>query len=416
MTMQFNSNKHIVPKGISVLLVLFFMCSGFSQFQIFGVKPSDIIILALFLILLINGKLRIPLLCFIFIVGFFYAWLIGGLSDIKSLLTSIIVFVIMFSLVDLLQKIKNKKIDVYLGYFNYSMFASNLLALLFLLFFPQYKEVVSDISSGGIRFKGFFSQANGYAFVLLLSFPISVYFLNIRKSIFHFVNVCVFLIAILLTQSRGVLFSLVLGFCFVYLIHLVKSKKIKKYLFPGLVFTLLTVLLFAFLPEFIQRNFGINLARLNIDKVSKHERNLNNVSLDELQGDRLYLIESALNTLAEYPFGLGFQPHHLKIGEVTGIYLVPHNYFLSIFLFYGLIFGLFWIAVIYVLLKNGLLKIYKLETTPKDLLFYLTIMMVSLSLFYLTHSSDWSYMYILIAFYIALLNKKSITNENINNR
>jgi len=401
---------------INFLLILFLLVAGFSQFQLVGVKPSDILTLLLFLVLLVKGKLKVPLLCFIFIFIFVYAWIIAGGDDLKSLFTNSIIFLIMFSLIDYLKNIALEKIESYLRYFNYSMFASNLVALIILVLLPQYKELVSDISSGGIRLSGFFTQANGYAFVLLVTFPIAVYFLSKKKSLFNFLNVGVFLIAILLTQSRGVLFSLAIGFGFIYSIHLIRSKKIKKYIFPTFISIALLFLLFTFLPEYLQDNFGINLTRFNTDGVSSHERNLNNLSMSEFQGDRLYLIEAAFSTIAEYPFGLGFQPHHLKIGEVTGVYLIPHNYFLSLFLYYGVVFGLFWIVVIYALLKKGLLKIYRLQTTPNDALFYLTIMMVSLSLFYLTHSSDWSYMYILIAFYIALLNRKVNKNETTSHR
>src|SRR5690554_165203 len=401
---------------INFLLILFLLVAGFSQFQLVGVKPSDILTLLLFLVLLVKGKLKVPLLCFIFIFIFVYAWIIAGGDDLKSLFTNSIIFLIMFSLIDYLKNIALEKIESYLRYFNYSMFASNLVALIILVLLPQYKELVSDISSGGIRLCGFFTQANWYAFVLLVTFPIAVYFLSKKKSLFNFLNVGVFLIAILLTQSRGVLFSLAIGFGFIYSIHLIRSKKIKKYIFPTFISIALLFLLFTFLPEYLQDNFGINLTRFNTDGVSSHERNLNNLSMSEFQGDRLYLIEAAFSTIAEYPFGLGFQPHHLKIGEVTGVYLIPHNYFLSLFLYYGVVFGLFWIVVIYALLKKGLLKIYRLQTTPNDALFYLTIMMVSLSLFYLTHSSDWSYMYILIAFYIALLNRKVNKNETTSHR
>src|SRR5690554_3476677 len=323
----------------SFFLVLLFLNAGFSQLQVAGVKPSDILIVLLFLVLLAKGKLRVPFLSFIFIFIFIYAWIIGGGDDLKSLFTNSIIFLIMFSLIDYLKNIALEKIESYLRYFNYSMFASNLVALITLVLLPQYKELVSDISSGGIRLSGFFTQSNGYAFVLLVTFPIALYFLSKKKSLFNFLNIGVFLIAILLTQSRGVLFSLLIGFGLTYSIYLIRSKKIKRYIFPVLISSALFFLLFTFLPGYLQDNFGINLTRLNTDGVSSHERNLSKVSLSEFQGDRLYLIEAAVNTIAEYPFGLGFQPHHLKIGEVSGVYLIPHKYFLSLILYYGLIFG-----------------------------------------------------------------------------
>ena len=407
-----------IKNNITRTAITFFMAiAGFSQFSISGLKPSDFFILFLFVILIVKGKIRVPLLCVAFLFSFVYAWVLGGLEDFKTLATNMILFVIIFSLKDYLKQATLKEIDLYLKYFNYSMFASNVLALIAFVLLPQYSELVSDLSSGGARFKGFFTQTNGYAFVLLVAFPIAVYFLNKRRSVFNIANVFVFSMAILLTQSRGVLLSLMIGFGFIYLIYLIRSKKIKKYI--GVIIVSLTFMigLFTFLPNYLQNNFGISLSRFNTEASYNNERNLNDISIESLEGDRLYLIEAALQTISEYPLGLGYQAHHTIIGEVTGVFLIPHNYFLSLILYYGLFLGLFWLGVIFVLLKKGVFGVFNLKITPDDGLFYFVIMLVSLALFYLTHSSDWSYMYILIAFYSALLSKnKNKRHESISYR
>ena len=401
---------------IGFFLILLLSCAGFSQVQLSGIKPSDIITILLFFFLIVKNKIRLPFIGVIFIAIFFYGWVIGGLSDFKLLITNTIMFLIMFSLIDYLKKLPIKQVLSYLQYFNFSMFLSNLITLIVLILLPSNVELIADMSSGGIRLKGFFNQTNGYAFVLLLSFPIAVYFLSRQKSVFNIVNVIIFLISIILTQSRGVLYSLIIGFVVVYFIYLFRSKKIKRIIGPLILFFLALFGLFAFLPQFLQQKFGINLSRFNSDTISDSERNLNSIRLEELQGDRLYLVEAGLNTIAEYPFGLGYQPHHTIIGELTGVFLIPHNYFLSIMLYYGVIIGLLWVVVVLYLIKKGLSKISKLQEGPNNILFYLVILMISWFFFYLTHSSEWSFMYIIIAFYVALLNRNKTNNETISNR
>lgn len=411
--MIFGLNKYHKTTAVNFLLSLLLLVAGFSQIEVGGIKPSDLFILSLFFMLIIKGKIKMPILCFFFIISFIYAWIIGGMENYMVLVTNTILFLILFSLIPYLKNIALVETNLYLSYLNYSMFLTNLLSLSILFLFPQLVELVADVSSGGIRLKGFFTQTNGYAFVLLITFPLAVYFLNRSKTLFNYANVGIFLISILLTQSRGVIFSLIIAFGIVYLIYLTRSKKIRKFILPTLLVTFLIGAIFSLIPVYLQNTFGINLSRLNPNTSSSSERNLNEISIESLEDDRLYLVKSALSTIAEYPLGLGYQDHHIKIGEITGVYLVPHNYFLTIILTYGIILGTIWLIIIAKLLSAGLLRLYFLKTNPGDPEFYLTIVLVSLSFFYLTHSSEWSYLYILIALYLALTNKKQKSYRSI---
>ena len=404
-------NKNIKNNLVRTTLTLLLSFAGFSQLTIFNQKPSDIFILLFFAVLILKSKIKIPLLCMFFIISFIYAWIIGGMENYMLLITNTLLFIIIFSLAAHLRKITLIEYQLYLSYLNHSMFLTNILSLSILFFFPQMVELVADISSGGIRFKGFFTQTNGYAFVALITFPISVYFLNRSRTIFNYINVGIFLVSLLLTQSRGVIYSLIISFGIVYVIYLARSRKIGKFILPTLLVTFLIGATFYFIPEYLENTFGINLSRLNPNTSTSNERNLNEISIESFKDDRLYLVKSALSTIAEHPFGLGYQDHHLIIGELTGIFLVPHNYFLSIILNYGVFLGTIWLIIIAKLLGIGLSRLYNLKTNPENPEFYLTIMLVSLGFFYLTHSSEWSYLYILIAFYLALINRKQKSHQ-----
>ena len=395
---------------VTLALSILFMVAGFSQIQIGGVKPSDIIISISFLILILYGKLSLGVAFIFFLISFIYAWLIGGLLDFKTLISNFIIFSIIFSLINYLKNSNITEIEYYLRLFVYSMFVSNRIALIFFLFLPQFKESVIDISSIGVRFKGFFTQANGYAYVLLLNFPIALYFLKSRKNFFNIVNVLLIISCIIMAQSRGAVLSLLMGIIIVYLIYLYRTRKIKKIIAPLILVCIVGFSALTILPNILEENFGINLSRLNPSAEKASERNISDLGISSIKEDRFYLINAGLETIQTYPFGLGFQPQHIIIGNLTGVYLIPHNYYLTLLLTYGVVVGFFWLFIIGYLIYSGLKVIYKEKVSPDNLFFYLTAMMLMVGIFYLTHSSDWSYFYFLVAFYIVMLKNQNSRN------
>ena len=397
------------PK-INRVIILLFLFTGFSQVELFSYRPTDFILIIAFFLLVIKDKFTaVPAFVF-FVFSFLYAYIMGGFNGPQTLITKIIVFSILFKLVQLLSVCSLFEIKKYLIYFNYSMFLSNFIAL-YCFFNPEFKEIVADSSYSGLRMKGFFTQPNGYSYVLLLNAPIALYFLINKKNIFNIFNVIITIICMIMAQSRGAILSLIIGLIIVYLIYLLRSGEFKKYIFPiTSIITILYLGLFI-LPTTLHNQFGINLSRLN--KVSSnHERNINDMKVKNIDEDRFYLAKAGIETISEYPFGLGFRDnYHMIIGELTGVYLIPHNYFLGIILRYGLILGLCWLIIIALLLTKGIVLLFKEKISPHHLFFHLTSMMIMIFLFYFSHSSDWSYFFFLIAFYIALLRNKKLRNS-----
>lgn len=395
---------------LNSILKTIFLLAGFSLLSVGSVRPSDIFLLLLFVIIIIKGYLKISGIYIFFILSFCYAFLIGMASKPIAFFVEIITFTILFSLIQYFQHIEEKQIIKLLSFFNYSMFFSNATALTILLFIPQFRELVIDASSFGFRLKGFFGQANGYSLILLLNIPIAVYFVNREKSITNFIILITSFVALVFSQSRGAFLGLILSTILVYFIYAINNnpfRRLKKLVLPGLIAILIIFVIFAFLPEYLENNFGLNLSRINPLKESSSNRGITEFSVKDVQNDRLYLITAGLRTLAQYPWGLGFQDQHLIIGKVTGVYLIPHNYFVSLFLTYGVFVGLIWnIIIIYIILK-GFHYLKKNKTTPRSLMFYLHIIFLSIFLYFLTHSVEWSYLYIIFSIYCSFIFQKT---------
>jgi O-antigen ligase len=391
---------------LGFVLSLTFLFAGFSQIIISSFKISDGLIILTFFTLLIKGKFKITLIILFFFLSFIYAWIIGDLDNIKSLISAVMVFSIVFSLINHFSKRGIIEIEYYLKLFVFSFFLSNILALSIFLLFPEFKSLVVDVSSIGVRFKGFFTQANGYAYVLLLNFPISLYFLVKNRNIYNISNVLLITVCLFLSQSRGAILSIIIGLFFIYSIYILKNGKLSKIIIPSILFFGTGYLILAFLPSLLLDNYGINLSRLNPISQKESERDLTSFNFSDLEEDRFYLIRAGFETISVYPFGLGYQDHHNIIGETTGIYLIPHNFFISIILTYGIPIGLIWIIFVIYLIWRGLIKMYFERISPHDLFFYLLSMIIIVTLFYFSHSSDWSYFYFLLGIYVALLNIK----------
>ena len=318
---------------ISVLLLL----AGFSQCSLAGIRPVDFLILIVSLSLISRGYLSKASWAGAIMVVTILSWAVGGGVNAKEMIISLLTFLFTFSLIGYVRKSDRLEVDEMLAKLNFGMFCSNLAALGMLLLFPSFKPLVADMSGGGLRFSGFFNQANGLALVLVSTFPLSIYFFVKRKSLWDFVNVVVFILCVILTQSRGAIYSIVLGFAIVYGIRVYRTGEVLRRVVTYSIVIAFAATIFRYAPDYISQNFGIELTRFNDDYAN--DRSLNQFSLGEFSSDRLYLVEASVRTILRYPFGIGFQPQHEKIGEVTGIYLVPHNYFLSLILTHGVLFG-----------------------------------------------------------------------------
>lgn len=164
------------------------------------------------------------------------------------------------------------------------------------------------------------------------------------------------------------------------------------------------------LPEYLQNEFGINLERINPTEQKDFNRNITDISVNSLQSDRSNLINAGLETIYNFPFGLGYQPQHTIIGDLTGVYFIPHNYYLTIILTYGIPIGLIWMLIIVLVLCSGVRSTFSHTVNPRQLYFYLTSTIIVVGLYYITHSPEWSYFYFFMAIFLAerkKLNSKS---------
>jgi hypothetical protein len=391
----------------SILWFLVLSFAGFSQIALGPFKPTQLFTLALLAILLHgNGMKRSGIFAFL-VLSSLYAFLLGGFQRMDQMIINTILFISIFVFKDRIVTLSRSKVIDYLNYFNFGMFISHFIALSF-LFIPSFREIVVDVSSIGIRFRGFFNQANGYAFVALISTPISMFFFGRKRNLLNLTILTVNFLVLVLTQSRGAIFSLAIGFIIVYLSYLYVAGNLWKIVKPVIFGVGIVIVFFVTIPEFLSEKFGINLSRLNPTEKREHERNFADISMESLQGDRFYLINAGLRTFVEFPLGLGYQDHHTIIGDLTGVYLIPHNYYLSVFLTYGLFLGTLWNLVFFGIIITGYVILLKYKVPPSNPFFYLLVIMISVALYYFTHSPDWAYFYIMVSFYAAFLSNHDL--------
>lgn len=387
---------------ISIILFL----AGFSQINIGFFGLADIFIMLLLFCLLFITKFKIKLVHFFIYFSIFYAFIIGEFSKPMQVITLTISYISLFLLIKYFKDKNESQIAQILSFFNYGMFISNIVVISFLFLLPNYRNYIIDISSTGFRLKGFFEQANGYAFVLLINVPIAAYFFFTSKKFFNFFILSTAILVFIFTQSRGALFGLILSLIIIYLSYIISHnplKRLQKLLLPSFILIITFLAIMNFLPEYIENNFGLNLSRINPMREAAHERNISEFSYTDLQKDRFFLLSAAFNTLSKYPLGLGYQEQHLIIGKETGVYLIPHNYFINLLLNYGVLLGLIWNIIIAYIIYKGY-KYFRINRiSPKNLFFYLHFMMLSVVFYYFTHSVEWFHFYVFIAIYCSYI-------------
>ena len=77
-------------------------------------------------------------------------------------------------------------------------------------------------------------------------------------------------------------------------------------------------------------NINFNFTNQRLASLTENESSLISFSFSSFTEERFYLFDGGLKAISEFPFGLGFSDHYLKIGEITGIFLDSHNYFINI--------------------------------------------------------------------------------------
>lgn len=393
----------MVPKKDFILQLLFAL-AGFSLVSIKGLKLTDFVIILSFLYLIQKHPLKNIAYAF-FLFSFFYAWALGGFIDYLQLISNSVVFGLIFLLRHQILSKGDIPIMKYLKLFVNSMFVSNGIAITAFLVVPGAKPYVAEFSSSGYRFYGFFTQPNGYSFVLIITLFLSIYVFVKKRNLFNFLKVVVTVVALFLAQSRGAIFGVFGGLALIYFIYLIRRGKIRQIAVTTIMFAGFLALGFIVLPNFLSEKFGVDLARLSESLDTNRERSLTSVSID---GDRAYLVNAAIKTIQENPFGLGYQEQYKVIGKLTGIYKMPHNYFISVILNYGIIIGFIWLTVYMWIILKGLRTLFFNNIGPNQLMFYLIAMLSSISLFMLTHDTDWTYFYLMIGVYLALLKSEKL--------
>lgn len=242
----------------------------------------------------------------------------------------------------------------------------------------------------GFRFSGFFPNPNITAALYVTSYlsSLSTFNNNRRKGIFAFLN----LFGLILTQSRGALIAALVGTFLLF-----DYRWFQQYLRKRIVFVLVIVSLLTFTGVRYLTIFDLGLSRFNDESSVGLIDNLFSI-----EGERGFLFVNAIKTISANPMGIGLYNHHLVIGNISGTYLIPHNFILTELLNYGVFLGTFWLLCIAYILLRGLLGFLKDKRSSKGVSF---VIVIAFLLFSLAHSlTDWFYLYI---FFAVILGKES---------
>jgi len=318
---------------------------------------------------------------------------------------------ILFSLITLALfirlKLNNKNISSLLLIFITGMSISNLIVFIYLI---TGDTSVYETSKDGIRLVGFFSNSNFLAASQLLILPIIFQKIIESKSVkiklvFTMLLLLSFFILIA-SQSRSAIIVFVLTnlFVFTYLRYI----SLKRIILSS--FLISIAILFFLL---ISQKFNLEFARLN-PYISSGNVGLFDINLKSIEDDRLYLLESGIETLMHYPLGLGYTDQHVITGQLTGVYKVSHNTYLGLLVTYGIFFGLIWNGVILSLMFFSLSLLRKLNLKIDEIAVHLFVGYISFLIYNIAHDSfNWIYFWIYSLFlYMSLQNSRMIINQH----
>lgn len=403
---------HITKNNIvQSSLLLFAFVASFSSYSLGGIKISYIVGIVVYFTYFIFNKqgLKLPVIVrdlgFIILASFIYAWVVSqfeGSALFFGMLGSLLLCLIVLKVLN-----THKKVELFLFFFTLGFNISNIVVSLFFFVFQQYRHLVVSVDQHGIRLLGFFHNPNLFASAQLLVLPITVYFLfktNKLSRILMILFVINDLFLLYSAQSRAAYIGLLTAGVIVISIKLFILFSTSKTSFfktiavvlalSGIIYYLIIV---SPISNTISNKMGIDLSRLNLDS----RKSAYDVAIKNMNEERFYLLSNSFKTFLDNPFGIGFQPHEDVIGKKTGVYKVAHNFIMTEFLNYGLVFGMGWVFLWFFPVLKGFIIILRNREKSWEFVDYLYLGYTSYLIYALAHSAmNWVYLWI---YYLLLL-------------
>lgn len=225
-------------------------------------------------------------------------------------------------------------------FFAFAVAASDVVAVTMAVVLPSTRDLIFAIGSSGVRLQGFFGNPNLFAGAQVLALPILLHFLLTRKKLLRLLGASASLAvfgALLATQSRSAIGGFFIATACAILLVLARRSQASraKVIVAGGVVLSVMIVGFLNLPEEIM---GFELSRLS----SASDSSVYAISADSVEEERLELFLAGLQTIREYPLGVGLRHDTPQvIGNVTGIYYTPHNSLITSLVIFGVVGGLF---------------------------------------------------------------------------
>ena len=239
--------------------------------------------------------------------------------------------------------------------------------------------------------------SNTFAAFIIIPFFISFsYFItqkNLWKKILYLVLSLIFLIAFVLTESRGALVAFVIAILIYILFLKGKDKKFSLISFAILIGAILIVVL-------IKKDIFIPIFRSFADRI-KVMFSFFQGKWEESLGDRVIMVKDSFRILKDKPFlGTGDGTYQYVYAEYRTIYFFskfPHSIFFQILDELGILGGVAFLYMIILLLKKGF-QVFRVNYTPISVGLYAGLAGL---FFHALVDFDWSLMFMpLIFFYL----------------
>jgi hypothetical protein len=263
-----------------------------------------------------------------------YGWLLAGFSSVQLYMADVGALLLLVSVFFIYRNVKD--IERWIWIFALAYGIADLFILATSVGNPA--SAMLRVAKAGVRLQGTGDNPNSFAAAHVLVFAFFLYFIANGQRYQRLISIAgasVTFGTILLAQSRsaiaGVFVAVGLGAIF----WIRASRAPMRNMVLAGAFAGALLLAFLNLPEEVG---GLRLQRLS----SKAGAGIYDMNFESVEEQRFWLFIPALQTIWEYPFGVGYgegaKDYILRVG---GVYKLPHNYVLRELLNYGILGGLY---------------------------------------------------------------------------
>jgi len=232
----------------------------------------------------------------------------------------------------------------------------------------------------------------GFTFILVSQF--------LKKSVIKNLFLLLVFLALMLTETKSAILSLILSYVFLYIIRIFGTYM--SFIFVSI----LSMVIFAYNYDFITTLFEPLQLFLKTDYQYLISQDMVGGPISSIL-TRLVLWTSSFGIFIEYPFGIGFSSFNFlkeSFGFTLPVFIDPHNDYLNIFVQYGFIGGILVLYTIY-------LAPFLIQDLKKENLYFISTIFIYILLTSLSNSNFNKHQF----FFLAIFSFFSIFTHSFKN-